>query len=58
MTRSLITIASLGLQSGCSFTLQGPASVDVDEVVQETALESEVGPDPSQKVAVHGNDEH
>ena len=44
-------------QIGCSFTGEDPASDAVDEVVQETAVEVGVGPDPSQKVAVPGNDE-
>ena len=45
------------LQSWFSFTVQDPASVDVDEVVQETALEADIGPDPSQRVAVPGKGE-
>ena len=58
MMRSLITISSLVLlQSGCLFTMQDPASVDVDELVQETALDADTGPDPSQKIAVPRNDE-
>ena len=44
-------------QIGCSFTVENPASDAVDEVVQETTLEVGVGPDPSQKVAVPGNDD-
>lgn len=58
MTRSFVTLASfVMLQIGCSFTGEGPASDAVDEVVQETALEVDVGPDPSQKVAVPESDE-
>ncbi len=58
MTRSFVTLASLVMfQIGCSFTGEDPASYAVDEVVQETALEVGVGPDPSQKVVVPGNDE-
>ena len=45
------------LHSGCLFTGEHPASEAVDEVVQEAALEVYIGPDPSQKVAVPGNDE-
>ena len=58
MTRSFVTLASLVMfQIGCSFTGEDSASDAVDEVVQETALEVGVGPNPPQKVAVPGNDE-
>ena len=58
MTRSFVTLASfVMLQIGCSFTGEGPASDAVDEVVQETALEVGIGPDPSERVAVPWNDE-
>ena len=58
MTRSLNTSVSLVmLQIGCSITGEDPASEAVDEVVQETALEVGIGPDPSERVAVPWNDE-
>ena len=57
MDRFFVTFALLVvLQIGCSSTIKDPAPDAVDEVVQETALEVDVGPDPSQKVAVPEND--